>query len=666
MSKKTNQFLNTLTFQQEQNNNQANNFNEQRKHYNKQIREYFSNQNIPIEITPTLDTQIYIPVSGPINSKLKTAKQTNLSLVETYNRYIIKTDFNHFEQKPQLVLYYNNTVKILNKDILSFLKKYNSATPNLFDKVLYFANDNQLDLYYPNSKTGNFPHVTKYSNLYNSNAYSVNFSHIFPIINRKIANFLNIPKVEPNSDSNPYTTCFSQITNFYEKYLNTPNFRKIIPISKKGFDTVNAEQISFTKPQSDTLIFGNNKTDRSPQKGINNGTYKQTACNNIQLFFIAPNNYDKLSAKLWFHFRSKLIYYTNEPISLAHKSFNIGYNNLNNPVPEVEKALQNLSFDKATKYIAIYITPEKTSENKSEQFKNYLQIEQKLINRNIFSQCLEADLINQLIAKKHPITPLDPIPLLAIAINAKLGGIPWRTNSPIIDELTIGIGEFEHRKTKIKHIATATAFNNTGYFHSFDYFRSDQLKEITGLIENAIQEYTKKNEYPKRIVVHYYSETKENDFHKIHEQLSKISINIPLYVLSIKKNKSHNIVQFDSENKHLIPQSGSYINLGNSTFLLNNSAMYQNTNFSPINGFWFPIKINIQSLKVADISNIPTSIISELIDQFYQFSRLCWHSFKIQKLPATVKYPQLIAQIATLLPTYDIPANIPNNSLWFL
>ena len=61
-----------------------------------------------------------------------------------------------------------------------------------------------------------------------------------------------------------------------------------------------------------------------------------------------------------------------------------------------------------------------------------------------------------------------------------------------------------------------------------------------------------------------------------------------------------------------------------------------------------------------------TKIINGLIDQVYQFSRIYWKSVKQQNLPVTIKYPEMVAQIAPHFNGSDIPSNIRNDNLWFL
>ena len=60
-----------------------------------------------------------------------------------------------------------------------------------------------------------------------------------------------------------------------------------------------------------------------------------------------------------------------------------------------------------------------------------------------------------------------------------------------------------------------------------------------------------------------------------------------------------------------------------------------------------------------------TKVIKNLIEQVYQFSRMYWKSVRQQNLPVTIKYPEMVAQIAPHFNANDIPEYGKTN-LWFL
>ena len=55
----------------------------------------------------------------------------------------------------------------------------------------------------------------------------------------------------------------------------------------------------------------------------------------------------------------------------------------------------------------------------------------------------------------------------------------------------------------------------------------------------------------------------------------------------------------------------------------------------------------------------------KVIDQVYQFSRMYWKSVRQQNLPVTIKYPEMVAQIAPHFDGDDIP-EFGKDNLWFL
>ena len=81
-----------------------------------------------------------------------------------------------------------------------------------------------------------------------------------------------------------------------------------------------------------------------------------------------------------------------------------------------------------------------------------------------------------------------------------------------------------------------------------------------------------------------------------------------------------------------------------------------------MDGFPFPVKLTITCPNHPE--TLDESVVNQLIDQVYQFSRIYWKSIKQQGLPVTIKYPEMIAEI---MPHFDNPtAYSDQRSLWFL
>lgn len=90
---------------------------------------------------------------------------------------------------------------------------------------------------------------------------------------------------------------------------------------------------------------------------------------------------------------------------------------------------------------------------------------------------------------------------------------------------------------------------------------------------------------------------------------------------------------------------------------------YSDDSFSNNDGYPFPIKLAIDCTDKEQLKEV--RVIKELIDQDYQFSRMYWKSVRQQNLPVTIKYPEMVAQIAPHFDGVEIPA-FGKDNLWFL
>jgi hypothetical protein len=269
---------------------------------------------------------------------------------------------------------------------------------------------------------------------------------------------------------------------------------------------------------------------------------------------------------------------------------------------------------------------------------------------------------------------------MSVAICAKLGGSPWLLDETEKKELIIGIGAF--RSDNQQYIGAAFSFDNTGIFNDYSYFEKSELDELVGAIKLAIMRYSSVNNPPERIIIHYYKKiSRKREFKKVEDMLQSLNLDVPVYIVTINKTESEDIVLFDEEStyssynyqtrqsesvKSLMPYSGKWVNLGPSKeghrYLLCNNTRYEGERFSAMDGFPFPVKLTIACPNRND--EIDTPVVQQLIDQVYQFSRIYWKSVKQQGLPVTIKYPEMIAEI---MPHFtDKTVYTESNCLWFL
>jgi hypothetical protein len=113
-----------------------------------------------------------------------------------------------------------------------------------------------------------------------------------------------------------------------------------------------------------------------------------------------------------------------------------------------------------------------------------------------------------------------------------------------------------------------------------------------------------------------------------------------------------------------MPKSGTIINIGKKEYLLFNNTRYNDSEkHSEQEGYPFPIKLKISSPNNEE--ELDSFEIKKLIEQVYQFSRLYWKSLRQQNVPITIKYPEMVAEIAPHFESGNIPPH-GKEILWFL
>lgn len=126
-------------------------------------------------------------------------------------------------------------------------------------------------------------HILKFSNL--TEDAKQNLEQVYPLLNVPLKNHLEIPHNIPLK-GNRYKPYFYCINDFYNKYLNTVEFKKIIPLHDKGFFTIPENEVHHTHYNSNNLRFYNN-TGIDPKVGMKSfGPHQASPHSNVRFFFI--------------------------------------------------------------------------------------------------------------------------------------------------------------------------------------------------------------------------------------------------------------------------------------------------------------------------------------------------------------------------------------------
>lgn len=612
-----------------------------------QLKTYFLEKGYIVVKNFVRDVQVWIP------SKKENTAQYNL-----YYKFSFKIQFAKLTDLPELIISYDGKSKVLTssvKDIeeTEYIRRcvYGQKTFNY-----------QMDLDNEDKKE-----------FYNS----IDFSQAFPIYNLQLARYLGLPIEEPDRSSNKYQKFVALINKFAKKYVFIDEFKAIFPFIKDEFIDVPGNRINHINPELGMLEFGkdaegNKKTHLVPKLAMNSlNPYRRPNNQNIKLFFIHHTSHKEAIRgfynNLKFGVTAQKKYfkgiedYVNIKASTSKDHF-IEFTNESDPIPEIVEKLESLEFDHDNiKYAAFYLSPFDKFTPNPEDREVYIQIKELFLSEGIVTQVVDYHKMIENIENQYNFQ--FSLQNMALALHAKLGGAPWKLAVTDKKELVIGVGAFTNQGENKRYIASAFSFQNNGLFRNFEYFNQHESKLLAGSILTAIRGFTSVAKADK-VVIHFYKEMNYEEIKPIIKGMHKLNLNVPLYILNINKTEAEDLIAYDLNwGNKLMPVSGTYIRIGENQFLLFNNARYPKSQYySDTDGYPFPIKIKISSPDEDAFEDV--EVIEELLTQVYQFSRLYWKSLRQQNVPITIKYPEMVAQLAPRFKD-EVPEDA-KDKLWFL
>lgn len=604
-----------------------------KQYYNRKIKYIFQKKLKQIVKTNFIkETQVWVPTIS------KSPKQYKM-----YDRFTVKVQLATVSPYPELVISYDGQSKVWNQPLADLIKE---ISPKNFKRVLL---DNEI------KRFEDLPKII-----------DVDYSKCFTVLGRDLKAALNIPFDVP-ARGNRYKSYLEKVENFISTFFHTKDFNEAFPLHSTAFLKVDELRTSKTTDNSNMLCFGKNKfgevtLNEVPYSGILiGGPYDKSPYNKVHLFFITHADDKDLAIKLntYFHqgYKSfKGLHQFARILFHTEPNFSIVFQNKENPIPEIEDTLLNKrNIDRDLQYIAIYITPFSKFDSDDSKREIYYKVKEMLLKRGITSQCIDSN-------KDDVVDYQYSLSNIAVAILAKLKGTPWRLNTPKKNELIVGIGAFKH--SDVQYIGSSFSFDNTGHFNNFEYFMKSEVAILAGSIIHSVKEYASVNNKPDKLIIHFYKTMSDKELDPIEKGLNDLGLDIPVFIVSINKTESQDIIAFDKSWSGLLPLSGTYINIGSNKYLLCNNTRYSLTGqYKASDGYPFPIKLKIDCNKPKELEQ--TQVIKDLIDQVYQFSRMYWKSVRQQNLPVTIKYPEMVAQIAPHFEGDEIP-QFGRDNLWFL
>ncbi|MBK8243422.1 MAG: hypothetical protein IPK88_08350 [Saprospiraceae bacterium] len=457
-----------------------------------------------------------------------------------------------------------------------------------------------------------------------------------------------------------YKNLYKQLVAFYNNQLlslDKDNFK----IEAGGLK--NVEQIDLNKVNinENLMLFGKEKTDINAVTGMRDyGIYKPSPkAMDVKFIFVYENSRD--ANQLYLYLKNGLKHYpglwsyVGIPIRLS--DLKIQYSGVDDLKNRMDSFLaENLPNEYYGDLLAIIINPNSSQDKEEiEEDENpmYYEIKRKFLEKGIPTQFIQDKNIHS--GSFHYF-----LPNISIGILAKLGGIPWRLKTKKTDELVIGFNQESIGENRF--IGSAVFFSNDGELgKTFGFPETNSETALISNLKSAIEQYiSQKESLPERLVIHYYKPQSGREQKSIEDLIQKeLRLNIPFAIVEINDSKSQMDICFDKDFTMGMPESGTYVRVSKTEYLLFNNTRYQKNPLRSV-AEELPIKVAIHFADTGGFSH------KDLISQVYEFSRLYWKGLKQRSQPATTIYAKLIAEFAA---NYNgvLPNNeTVNNTPWFL
>jgi hypothetical protein len=594
-------------------------------YYNYLIHNYFKDKVDLIKSNFIYDTEIWI-----------THTKTPNDNYTGYSVFTVKVQFSKITSTPELVISYEGISKIAKKNVTEI-----GCDTKLYNWVVY-----EGSLY-------------KYDSMPDEAYYKL--ENVYPKLRYELYAPLGLPFV-PNKDDDKYNTYLKNIKGLFAKFLNTEEFKAVIPITSNNFISVQEGEEKHTSEEMNTLIFGSENPCDDPYEGVKEyGPYSLPTKKHTKFIFIYHKDdepkYNLL--KEWLQGKKngfKGITTYARLLFSEDTSNNIVFNSVDTIIDEVRDHFFDAKLDADSRYIAFYITPFGSDEKDPVHKLQYYLVKQELLRHRVTSQAMDSNKFNSYNFNFF-------FPPISVATIAKLGGVPWRLKRDPDKELIVGVGAFKNQEIGQRFIGSAFCFSNDGHFKGFECLPANQPDLLGGSIAKAIRNFKSKNEKAERLIIHFYKSMSYRELKPIEDEINKIEADIPIIIISINKTESKDLVIFDTAYKKLMPLSGTYLSIGDNEYLLCNNTRYPKKEPRVTDGLPFPIKLKFSANKEGIIDNNET--IKELIDQVYQFSRMYWKSVRQNGIPVTILYPEMVAQKVPFFENMDVPP-FGTENLWFL
>ncbi|MCG2687947.1 hypothetical protein L6260_04060 [Candidatus Parcubacteria bacterium] len=450
-----------------------------------------------------------------------------------FRKFTIKVLTIKDSTSANLLVTYDGLSYVVNKNVNTLSSKHGMDTQLLirvvFEKQIHFYNDH-----------------LKENVRYNT-------AKIYPVLNRPIAIALGLP-YPFYTEKLKLTRAYEYIDAFSKKYLNTREFRVLVPHTG-NWQLIDAKQVLVIGNRSRNFSFGEGNIGNNILNGVRDyGPARLIPKRHAKIFMIFRKSDTRKALRLKDYIygdkgflalpafvRLPLTYFKPLTLELEEES---------DMVEAAEKFYSSVGLEDDTAYFAFYISPFSKWEEVPANREVYYRIKELLLKRGIMSQAIDSNKFTEFSIKMS-------MGNIGLAMIAKLGGIPWQLEDKTQQELVIGFGAYKSMKSKQPFVGSAFCFDDSGQFQEFDCWPAKELWALHGILAEAIKKYKEKNKEIKRLVIHYYKPLRKKDFADIDRFLDDLDEPIPVIVVRMNNSFENEVLVFNPNQQQKLPENGT-------------------------------------------------------------------------------------------------------------
>lgn len=238
---------------------------------------------------------------------------------------------------------------------------------------------------------------------------------------------------------------------------------------------------------------------------------------------------------------------------------------------------------------------------------------------------------------------------IALAVFAKLGGVPWVIDAPPDDhDLVVGVGRTDIRRPDgVKRIfGYALSFISNGAYRQTWAFTPVADEDTYGLrleeeLINILKASRDVDQPFRRLVIHLAKRTGLREIEAVQRARSQAGANLPTALLRLDDTTLYDIA--DGRSDHFAPPKGLAVRLGPQRLLL------QPETVTPVGAPSGPLLVELDRR-----SDVGPQALSDLAAQTYRLAHTNWRAFNAISQPVTLVYGRLLAQLVGYLE--EVPA----------